>query len=82
MCMVHLIGLSLKENHTYTYARQVLLGLYIGGSLHCNILKLRFNNEIIPASGSYTHRLLRAFFLLSVAVACYTLSRINLTINK
>ena len=52
--MVHLIrlGLSLKVNHTY--ARQ--------GGAHFTIPKLRFNNEIIPASIRYTHPLLRAFF--------------------
>ena len=53
VCTLSGSPMSLKVHVTYTYARQVLLGLWEGA--HFTIPKLRFNNEIIPASGRYIH---------------------------
>ena len=50
---------SLKVNHTCTYARQVLLG-----GARFIIPKVRFNNEINPAYGRYTHPDSGHFFYL------------------
>ena len=55
-----LIGLSLKVNHTCTYARQVLLGLYIGV---CS-LPISFDSKRNPAYGSYMHPDSGHFFYL------------------
>ena len=53
------LGLSLKVNHTCTYARQVLLGC-----AHFTIPKVRFSNEINPAYGSYMNPDSGHFFYL------------------